>query len=76
MPYLPQQAYRLILDYLARDYSFCHFVVPYFHYPYNRVSLLLVRPHGAAEEKQEVGERDSRDDVCRELRDDYRQAGA
>ncbi len=74
-PYLPQQAYRLIIDYLAREYSFCHLVAPCFH-RCSRVSLLLICPHGAAEAKQEVGERDSRDDVCREPRHDYRQAGA
>ena len=30
IPLLPASAYRLLLDFLRFDYSFCHYAIPYF----------------------------------------------
>ena len=40
IPALPQPAWRLIIDYLKFDHSFCHDIVPYF-YPLGVVRLYI-----------------------------------
>ena len=46
---LPQSAYRLLVDYLRGDHTFCNHVVPLFH-PFGWVTLRLT---AHAQEPQE-----------------------
>ena len=51
VPLLPSAAYRLLLELLWRDSSFCHLTVPYFHAS-GHVSLLVCDGGQSQEEKE------------------------
>ena len=51
VPLLPSAAYRLLLELLWRDSSFCHLTVPYFHAS-GHVSLLVCDGGRSQEEKE------------------------
>ena len=51
VPLLPPAAYRLLLELLWRDSSFCHLTVPYFHAS-GHVSLLVCDGGQSQEEKE------------------------